>query len=74
MITQPGVFGLGFRMQNSAEAIQIESGDVVIALPFKVDAQSTCVSFVMYAHCEGCIPGASHRYRFFRLFQESSSR
>jgi hypothetical protein len=55
-------------MHNSAEPIQIESGDVVLALPFKVNAQSTCEDFAVNAHCECCIPDTFHISRSFRLF------
>ncbi len=62
------VFGLSFTMHNSAEPIQIESGDVVLALPFKVNAQSTCGGFAVYAHRDCCIPESFHTSRSFRLF------
>jgi hypothetical protein len=62
------VFGLSFTMHNSAEPIQIESGDVVLALPFKVNAQSTCGGFAVYAHRDCCISESFHTSRSFRLF------
>jgi hypothetical protein len=62
------IFGLRFIMHNFAEAIEIESRDVVIALPSQVDVQSALGAFIVYAYDEGCIPHPFHRYRFFRLF------
>jgi hypothetical protein len=53
-------------MHNVAESIQVEIGDIVIAMPFEVDMQPIVWAVVVNAHNDGSIPGAFHS-RFFKL-------
>jgi len=55
-------------MYNFAEAIEIESRDVVIALPSQVDVQSALGVFIVHAYDECCIPDTFHTSRSLRLF------
>ena len=66
------IFGLGFTMHDFAEAIQVESRDVVMAFPFKVDVQPVCWGIVVYTHDERCVPGAFHTDSL-NYFQQSFS-
>jgi hypothetical protein len=61
------IYGLGLTNQNCAEAIQIEIGDVVMALPFEVDVQPVVWGVVVYAYDERCVPGGFHN-RFLTTF------
>jgi hypothetical protein len=62
------VSGLGCRVHNFAEPVQIEIKDLVIALPFQVDTQSAWGNVFVYAQDERCILDSFHLCRLSWLF------
>jgi hypothetical protein len=62
------VFGLGRSVHNSAEPVQIEIKDLVIALPFQVDTQNTWGNvFVFEFSKDGGLGALSYKANLLRI-------